>query len=212
MPEGRHGEKRLTWLASIAGVDEVGRGPLAGPVVAAAVILDPLCWIEGLTDSKKLSANRRIYLKGLIYEKALAVSLGRAEVQEIDSINILRASHLAMQRAVIGLTVDPELILVDGNVSPGFGCESKAIVKGDLKIAAISAASIVAKVERDAEMSALHDQCPEYGFARHKGYGTREHLHALIRFGVTDHHRRSFAPVAARLKSQVSVLVRSSSE
>ena len=187
----------LCSLATVAGVDEVGRGPLAGPVVAAAVILDPVMFIRGLTDSKKLSAKRREVLSQEIYQRALAVSLGRAEVHEIDSLNILQASHLAMQRAVAGLNSAVELVLVDGNVSPGFACPSVPIVKGDLKVAMISAASIVAKVSRDAEMCDMHARYPEYGFSRHKGYGTREHIAALNSFGATKHHRKSFAPVAA---------------
>ena len=194
----------VIWLGSVAGVDEVGRGPLAGPVVAAAVILNPLNPIVGLTDSKKLSAGRREALSRKIWSEALAVSLGRAEVDEIDTVNILRASHLAMQRAVAGLSASPGLVLVDGNVSPQFDCESIVIVKGDLKVPAISAASIVAKVSRDAEMCRLHERYPEYGFSRHKGYGTPEHLAALKRHGRLGHHRLSFAPVRALLADEIS--------
>ena len=193
----------VVWLGSIAGVDEVGRGPLAGPVIAAAVILNPLNLIAGLTDSKKLSARRREDLSRRILIEALSVSLGRVEVYDIDRINILRASHLAMQRAVAGLDVSPDLVLVDGNVSPQFDCESIAIIKGDLKVSAISAASIVAKVSRDAEMCRLHEKFPEYGFSRHKGYGTREHLAALKQHGFTSHHRMSFAPVKALLRNEI---------
>ncbi len=187
----------VVWLNTVAGVDEVGRGPLAGPVVAAAVILNPDSPITGLTDSKKLSAQKREILSRKIWDQALAVSLGRAEVDEIDRVNILKASHLAMQRAVAGLRRDPVLVLVDGNLSPRFACESVAIVKGDLMVSAISAASIVAKVSRDEEMGKLHELYPQYGFARHKGYGTREHMAALKQYGRISHHRTSFAPVRA---------------
>lgn len=177
------------------GVDEVGRGPLAGPVVAAAVILDPAQAIDGLADSKKLSERRREALYEEICSKALAWSLGRAEVAEIDAINILQASLLAMQRAVAGLAVAPQHALVDGNKLPRLACSARAIVGGDGSEPCISAASIVAKVTRDREMVALDAQYPGYGLARHKGYPTKVHLEALRELGVTVIHRRSFAPV-----------------
>jgi ribonuclease HII len=183
----------------IAGVDEAGRGPLAGPVIAAAVILHPKQPIEGLTDSKLLSEKQRERLFHIIREKALAWSVARATVTEIDSINILQASLLAMQRAAAKLSVAPQLILVDGNISPVFGCESRAIIKGDQTEAAISAASIVAKVLRDRIMRLLDMKYPQYGFAKHKGYPTAQHMQALQLHGVSRVHRRSFAPVAERL-------------
>ena len=178
----------------IAGVDEVGRGPLAGDVVAAAVILsDPAP--AGVTDSKALTAKRRECLAGVIRKEAISWALGRASVAEIDELNILEASLLAMRRAVEGLSVVPTLVLVDGNRLPRWSFESRAIVKGDLREPAIGAASILAKVQRDGEMQALHDQYPGYGFDQHKGYPTKAHLAALERLGVTPIHRRSFAPV-----------------
>ena len=178
----------------IAGVDEVGRGPLAGDVVAAAVILsDPAP--AGVTDSKALTAKRRECLADVIRKEAISWALGRASVAEIDELNILEASLLAMRRAVEGLSVVPTLVLVDGNRLPRWSFESRAIVKGDLREPAIGAASILAKVQRDGEMQALHDQYPGYGFDQHKGYPTRAHLAALERLGVTPIHRRSFAPV-----------------
>lgn len=183
----------------VAGVDEVGRGPLAGPVVAAAVILDPQRPIEGLTDSKRLTARRREQLVPLICKQALAWALGRAEVDEIDRLNILQASLLAMSRAVAGLRVQPEHVQVDGNRCPRLHCSVEAIIKGDLHVPAIGAASIVAKVARDREMIELDSRYPDYGFARHKGYPTREHLDALHRYGVLAEHRRSFAPVRLAL-------------
>lgn len=179
-----------------AGVDEVGRGPLAGPVVAAAVILNPKNKIKGLADSKILTATRREELAEIIKEKCLAYAIGRAEVEEIDRINIFQASLLAMQRAVAALAITPEHALIDGTHCPVLPCTSEAIIKGDSKIATISAASIIAKVTRDAEMCVWDQHYPEYGFARHKGYGTPEHLQALQRLGPTPLHRRSFAPVA----------------
>lgn len=179
----------------ICGVDEVGRGPLAGPVVAAAVILDPQRPISGLADSKKLSEKRREQLYAEIHEHALCWSLGRAEVQEIDQINILQASLLAMQRAVHGLKLTPQHALVDGNRLPPLKCSAEAIVKGDAKVACISAASIIAKVSRDREMVLMDAAYPGYGLARHKGYPTRQHLQALQDLGVTPQHRRSFGPV-----------------
>ena len=179
----------------IAGVDEVGRGPLAGPVVAAAVILDPARPIAGLADSKKLTEKRRQLLSGQIREQAQAWSLGRAEVEEIDRINILQASLLAMQRAVEGLSVAPHKALVDGNKLPRLACLAQAIVGGDSSVEAISAASIIAKVARDRELVELDSQYPGYGLAKHKGYPTKFHLEALQSLGVTPIHRRSFGPV-----------------
>jgi ribonuclease HII len=180
----------------VCGVDEVGRGPLAGAVVAAAVILDPLRPIDGLADSKKLSEKRRERLFDEICEKSLAWSLGRAEVEEIDRINILHASLLAMRRAVEGLAPAPRHALVDGNrIPPQLACTAQAIVGGDDSEACISAASIVAKVTRDREMIELDLQYPGYGLARHKGYPTKVHLAALRELGVSPIHRRSFGPV-----------------
>lgn len=179
----------------LAGVDEVGRGPLAGPVVAAAVILDPARPVEGLRDSKKLTERRREILAEEIRCKALAWSLGRAEVHEIDDINILQASLLAMQRAVAGLSLAPELVLVDGNRCPALDYPSQAVVKGDSLVPAISAASIIAKVSRDREMVELDAEYPGYGLARHKGYPSKLHLEALRTLGVTPIHRHSYAPV-----------------
>lgn len=177
------------------GIDEVGRGPLAGPVVAAAVILDPARPIDGLDDSKRLSESRRERLAEAIRHRAVAWALGRAEVDEIDRVNILQASLLAMQRAVAALPVAPTLALVDGNRAPDFPCPTRAIVGGDASEPCISAASIVAKVARDREMTALDRYYPDYGFSRHKGYPTRVHLAALQQYGVTPVHRRSFGPV-----------------
>jgi len=187
----------------IAGVDEAGRGPLAGPVVAAAVILDPDQPIAGLADSKKLSPIRREQLAVEIRAKSLAWALGRAEVAEIDRLNILQASLLAMQRAVTALSIVPEQALVDGNRCPRLACPCQAIVKGDATVPAISAASILAKVARDAELRELHERYPRYGFARHKGYPTAAHLDALHRFGPCPEHRRSFATVAAVLQASI---------
>ncbi|EOL8958447.1 ribonuclease HII [Cronobacter dublinensis] len=183
----------------VAGVDEVGRGPLVGAVVTAAVILDPLKPIVGLADSKKLSEKRRLALFDEIKEKAIAWSLGRAEPHEIDELNILHATMLAMQRAVANLTVTPEYVLVDGNRCPALPMPSMAVVKGDSRVAEISAASILAKVTRDAEMAELDLTFPQYGFAQHKGYPTAFHLERLAEHGVTAHHRRSFAPVKRAL-------------
>lgn len=183
----------------IAGVDEVGRGPLIGAVVTAAVILDPARPIEGLADSKVLSEKRRQALAPLIREHALAWSLGRAEAAEIDQINIFQATMLAMRRAVAGLSLPPQAVLVDGNKVTDFGCPAEAVVKGDQRIPAISAASILAKVARDEEMHLLHQCHPDYGFDRHKGYPTVQHLAALERLGPLAEHRRSFAPVARSL-------------
>ena len=186
----------------IAGVDEVGRGPLAGPVLAAAVILDPAHPIAGLADSKALSAARRERLAEDIRAHALAWALGRAEAAEIDRINILQATLLAMQRAVAQLRIQPVQVLVDGNRCPVLHCPCTAIVKGDATVPAISAASILAKVARDAELCALDQRYPEYGFAQHKGYPTAAHRAALQRFGPCAEHRRSFAPVAAALANR----------
>ncbi len=185
----------------IAGVDEVGRGPLAGPVVAAAVILNRNAVIEGLKDSKQLSAVKRQYLDSEIRQKALAVAIGRAEVNEIDNLNILQASLLAMQRAVAALALAPTLVLVDGNRSPKWIYRSHAIIRGDQLIDSISAASIVAKVYRDQEMVQYHEQFPQYGFNQHMGYGTAMHLQALKQHGPCAIHRQSFAPVREWLAS-----------
>jgi ribonuclease HII len=186
----------------VAGVDEVGRGPLCGAVVAAAVILDPSRPIEGLADSKKLSEARREQLFDIICERALAWSLGRAEVEEIDRLNILQASLLAMQRAVAGLDPLPTHALIDGNRCPKLPCSAEAVIKGDSKVAAISAASIIAKVSRDREMVELDQIYPGYGIAIHKGYPTPAHLDALARLGITPIHRRSFGPVRSLLETQ----------
>ncbi|WP_107758813.1 ribonuclease HII [Dickeya sp. Secpp 1600] len=183
----------------IAGVDEVGRGPLVGAVVTAAVILDPNRPIAGLADSKTLSEKRRVALYDEIREKALAWSLGRAEPEEIDTLNILHATMLAMQRAVAGLPITPDFVLIDGNRCPSLPMPSQAVVKGDSRVAEISAASILAKVTRDREMEVLDQQFPEYGFAQHKGYPTAYHLEKLATLGATLHHRRSFAPVKRAL-------------
>lgn len=183
----------------IAGVDEVGRGPLVGAVVTAAVILDPARPIVGLADSKKLSENKRLALFEEIKEKALAWSLGRAEPHEIDELNILHATMLAMQRAVAGLPITPEFVLIDGNRCPALPMPAQAVVKGDSKVAEISAASILAKVTRDREMAELDAQYPQYGFAKHKGYPTADHLRLLAEHGAIAEHRRSFAPVKRAL-------------
>jgi len=181
----------------IAGVDEAGRGPLCGPVYAAAVILDPLRPIDGLNDSKKLSEKKREALAPLIRERALAWAVGIATVEEIDRLNILHATMLAMRRAVEGLAVPPDQVLIDGNrVPPGLTVPARAIVGGDASEAAISAASILAKTGRDHEMMALAALYPQYGIAKHKGYPTAEHLAALRIHGPSPIHRRSFAPVA----------------
>lgn len=183
-------------VALLAGVDEVGRGPLIGAVVTAAVILDPLQPIAGLNDSKKLSEKKRLLLVDEIKAKALSWSLGRAEVAEIDQLNILHATMLAMERAVAGLHIKPQWVLIDGNRVPdGLKGQATAVVKGDSLVAEISAASILAKVARDAEMAALHQLYPQYNFASHKGYPTAEHLAAIKQFGILAEHRRSFRPV-----------------
>lgn len=180
----------------VCGVDEAGRGPLAGPVVAAAVILDPANPVEGLNDSKKLSAKRRELLAIEIRAKALAWSVAEATVEEIDAINILQASMLAMRRAVEGLVVKPVRALIDGNRCPALACKAEAIVGGDGKMESIAAASILAKTTRDAGMRELHVAYPHYGFDRHMGYPTAFHLQALREYGASPVHRRSFAPVA----------------
>ena len=179
----------------IAGVDEVGRGPLVGAVVTAAVILDPANPIEGLTDSKKLTEKKRNLLFDEIKEKALAWSLGRCEPEEIDQLNILQATMVAMQRAVAGLSVQPDFVLVDGNRIPELPMAAQAVVKGDLRVAEISAASILAKVTRDREMEALDAEYPQYGFAKHKGYPTKAHFEVLAEHGAIEQHRKSFKPV-----------------
>ncbi|HEU4622933.1 MAG TPA: ribonuclease HII [Burkholderiaceae bacterium] len=182
------------------GIDEAGRGPLAGPVVAAAVILDPEKPIAGLADSKVLSPARRNALAIEIRERAVAWCVAEASVEEIDTINILQATLLAMRRAVQGLSVTPELALIDGNQLPRINVRAQAVVKGDARVPAISAASILAKTVRDAMLDDLHEQHPMYGFDQHRGYGTQAHLSALIAHGPCMHHRRSFAPVAAALQ------------
>jgi ribonuclease HII len=191
----------LYWDAPglMAGVDEAGRGPLAGPVVAAAVILDDLNPIKGLADSKTLTAARREKLYDEIRAKALCCSVAEASVAEIDQLNILQATMLAMRRAVEGLRLKPVKVLVDGNRIPTLDVLAEAIVKGDSKVQAISAASILAKVTRDRWCAELHDKFPQYGFDQHKGYGTAQHLAALSEFGACPEHRRTFAPVTAVL-------------
>ncbi len=183
----------------VAGVDEAGRGPLAGPVVAAAVILDDLKRIKGLGDSKSLTPKRREKLFDEIRAKALACSIGQASVEEIDSLNILQATLLAMRRAVQGLRLIPHRVLVDGNQLPLLAMPVAAIVKGDASVAAISAASILAKVHRDRLCAAMHEAHPLYGFANHKGYPTAAHLAALVRHGPCELHRKSYAPVRAAM-------------
>ncbi|KKA45534.1 MULTISPECIES: ribonuclease HII [Salinivibrio] len=183
----------------IAGVDEVGRGPLVGAVVTAAVILDPAQPIAGLTDSKKLSEKKRLALYDQIKQKALAWSVGRAEPDEIDSLNILNATMLAMQRAIDGLSVTPDYALIDGNRVPSLPMPAQAVVKGDLRVAEISAASILAKVDRDHEMAMLDAAYPNYGFAQHKGYPTKVHMAALAEHGALPMHRKSFKPVKRAL-------------
>ncbi|MCR9186488.1 MAG: ribonuclease HII [Halieaceae bacterium] len=179
----------------VAGVDEVGRGPLAGDVVAAAVILDPANPVAGLRDSKKLSAKRREILAVQIREQAVAWAIGRASVAEIDSLNVLQASLLAMRRAVEALQPQPVGVLVDGNRLPVWSYPAQAVIGGDDSVAVIAAASILAKVQRDAELTDLDRRYPGYGFASHKGYPTAQHLQALRQLGVSPVHRRSFAPV-----------------
>ena len=200
-------QSTLPWHAPglVAGVDEAGRGPLAGPVVAAAVILDDLNPIEGLADSKKLSAARREKLFDEIRAKALCFCIAQASVEEIDRLNILQATMLAMQRAVNSLRLKPSLVQVDGNRIPRLDMQAEAIVKGDAKVQAISAASILAKVHRDRWCQEFDLQYPEYGFAAHKGYGTAAHLQALRGLGATPEHRRSFAPVTQVLQTSTAL-------
>lgn len=186
----------------LCGVDEVGRGPLIGAVVTAAVILDPTKPIAGLTDSKKLSEKRRYELSEQIKQQALCWALGRAEPEEIDQLNILHATMLAMRRAVAALSVTPEWVLVDGNRTTDFAVPATAVVKGDLLVPEISAASILAKVARDDEMQQLHQAHPQFGFADHKGYPTAAHLAAIRQYGVLPEHRRSFKPVRLVLEQQ----------
>ena len=192
-------QKQLAWdpVGLMAGVDEAGRGPLAGPVVAAAVILDDSRRIRGLADSKALTALQRDRLYDQIREKALCCAVGEASVEEIDSLNILQATMLAMQRAVEGLRLRPAKVLVDGNRLPRLDVLAEAIIGGDAKVKAISAASILAKVHRDRLCQLLDQEFPHYGFAAHKGYGTPEHLLALRVHGACRHHRKFFGPVAA---------------
>lgn len=195
-------QKTLNWSTEglTAGVDEAGRGPLAGPVVAAAVILDDLNPIRGLNDSKKLTAKRREALFDEIRARALCFAIAEASVQEIDQLNILQATLLAMKRAVEALRLPPKLVLVDGNRLPTLSIRAEAIVKGDALVPAISAASILAKVHRDRLCEAMHQQHPSYGFDQHKGYGTAQHLVALQAHGPTDCHRMTFAPVARSVR------------
>ena len=187
----------------VAGVDEAGRGPLAGPVVAAAVILDPAVPIRGLDDSKRLSPRRRADLDLEIRERAVSYAVARADVEVIDAINILQATMQAMREAVGRLDPAPRQVLVDGNRCPDLPCPVRAVVGGDATVAAISAASILAKVARDREMIEMDRRYPGYGFARHKGYGTRAHRDALLRFGPSPIHRLSFAPVKSALMRQI---------
>jgi len=187
----------VTRLTLVAGVDEAGRGPLAGPVVAACVVLDPKRPIAGLADSKQLSPQRRTLLAAQIRDRARAWSVASASPSEIDEHNILRATLLAMARAVEGLGLLPDEVLVDGLHCPAVSCRARAVVKGDATVPSISAASILAKTDRDAMMDALHERFPGYGFDRHRGYPTPEHVEALRRLGPTEVHRRSFAPVRA---------------
>lgn len=194
-----------------AGVDEVGRGPLAGPVYAAAVILDPKKRINGLADSKVLTAKEREILSKRIQERALSWAIAFADVKEIDQLNIFHASMLAMQRAVAKLSLIPELVLVDGKHCPKVSCKVEAIVKGDATVKAISAASIIAKVARDQVMIEMDAIYPGYGFAEHKGYSTQQHLTALQNLGPTPIHRRSFEPVFNQLHPQLDLLLESQS-
>jgi ribonuclease HII len=186
----------------VAGVDEAGRGPLAGPVYAAAVILDPKRPIDGLADSKVLSEKQRNYLVEHIKERALSYAITEASVAEIDQLNILQATLLAMQRAVNGLSMLPDQVLVDGNRLPKLDIPAQAIVKGDSKVSAISAASILAKVSRDAFMVEYHNKHPDYAFHIHKGYGTKQHIAEIERFGILAIHRRTFNPVKTMLLQQ----------
>jgi len=198
--ETRRSQLSLTRLAEVAGVDEVGRGPLAGPVTAAAVILNPEQPVIGLRDSKKLSAKARERLAQEIQESALAWSVAHASIAEIDELNILHASMLAMQRAVQALSTAPALALIDGNRAPQLDCAAHTIIKGDDRVACISAASVLAKVTRDDLMIQLAQNWPGYGFEQHKGYGTALHRRKIKELGVTPMHRRSFAPVREALR------------
>jgi ribonuclease HII len=196
MPHYRYESQYLkTAPGPVAGVDEAGRGPLAGPVVAAAVILQHGRIPKGLNDSKQLTPEAREALFPLILQRAVAVGVGEASVDEIDLVNIRQATHLAMARAVRALSVAAAFALVDGNDAPALPCPCDTLIDGDARSVSIAAASIIAKVTRDRMMAALHDEHPHYGWARNKGYGTEEHLVALGRHGVTRHHRRSFSPV-----------------
>ena len=198
---GLAGNSGMMPFALVAGVDEAGRGPLAGPVVAAAVMLDPDAPIDGLRDSKQLSARARERLAQHIRERAFGWSLGRAEAEDIDRINILQATLLAMALAVAGLPTSPQHVLIDGLHCPRLSCSVEAVVGGDRRFPSISAASILAKVTRDAEMVELDRRYPQYGFKRHKGYPTREHRDALRQHGPCPYHRRSFAPVRAVIEA-----------
>jgi len=195
----------LTAPFLIAGVDEVGRGPLAGPVTACAVVLDPRRPVDGLNDSKALDEPTRIFLDRAIRQRAIGVALGEASVAEIDRLNILQASLLAMRRAIDGLReqgIGARLVLIDGNQRSGSGLPEATVIKGDGRVAAIAAASIVAKVARDALMDAWHERLPAYGFDRHKGYGTAAHRAAIEAHGVSALHRRTFAPIRQRLQAE----------
>jgi len=192
----------FTTTTNVCGVDEAGRGPLAGPVYAAAVILDPERPIRGLRDSKVLSPETRERLADRIRERALSWSVASASVDEIDTINILQASLLAMRRAVEGLSIEPDHVLVDGNQLPRLRHSCEAVIRGDAKVAAISAASILAKTARDALMKSLHREHPQYGFDRHVGYATRQHLASLVEHGASAIHRRTFAPVRLAIEAR----------
>jgi ribonuclease HII len=189
----------MTIIRHVAGVDEAGRGPLAGPVIAAAVIFKPNTCIPGIADSKTLTPKQRETLFAKIIKQSLAYAIGRAEVAEIDDLNIFQATLLAMRRAIAALAIPPDHVQIDGTHSPQLVCSHEAIVRGDERVAVISAASILAKVTRDCEMVMLDQQFPGYGFAKHKGYGTREHLKALSHLGPSPIHRRSFRPVTELL-------------
>lgn len=193
----------------ICGVDEVGRGPLVGAVVTAAVILDPQRPIIGLTDSKKLSEKKRQLLAAEIKEKALCWALGRAEPSEIDELNILHATMLAMQRAVTALAIQPEWVMIDGNRCPILPMPATAVVKGDALVPEISAASILAKVARDEEMAQLHLRYPQFGFAEHKGYPTAAHMAAITQYGILTEHRRSFKPVRLIAERDAALVTKS---
>ncbi len=193
---------RITQNILVAGVDEAGRGPLAGPVLAAAVILDPVRPIDGLADSKILSEGKRDSLFKMIKENALSWSVGMSSVEEIDELNILQATLLAMQRAVNGLAIQPAEALIDGNRLPRLSIPAQAIVKGDSKVKAISAASILAKVERDKIMVDYHKKYPDFSFHLHKGYGTRQHINEINQFGILPVHRRTFNPVKMMILQQ----------